>query len=163
MEKILLDNRTRNKIDPRTYVSYRKENNFLIFDFKAYDSSLSSFSDKDNGALYNGDVVEVFLDFGYEHYYEFEVAPNGTSFVAKIIDAKPIFIDNRFFSKEVVVKDKNYFVKMMIDLSAFKKIKYIRFNAFRIETKGIKPNYILQALSPTMSETFHSKDAFIKL
>ena len=52
----------------------------MIFEFSAYDSSLNSFSNIDNDELYNGDVVEVFLDLGDEVYYEFEVAPNGASF-----------------------------------------------------------------------------------
>ena len=163
IKKQLLDNRTGKIIEPKTYVSYKKENNHLTFCFKAYDSSLNSYSTKDNDALYNGDVVEVFLDFGDEYYFEFEVAPSGATFVAKIDNMKPIFIDDSFFDSDVVVKNKDYYVKMVIDLSCFKNIKYIRFNAFRIETQGIKPEYILQALSPTLSNSFHVRDKFMEL
>lgn len=159
----LLNNRDGTIIDPKTYVSYERKGDILTFAFEAYDSSLNSFSDMDNDALYNGDVVEVFLDLGDEYYYEFEVAPNGATFVATIMDAKPTFIDPRFFSKEVMIKGNDYFVQMTIDLSALPYRGHIKFNAFRIETKGIRPNHILQALSPTLSETFHVKDAFIKL
>ena len=52
---------------------------------------------------------------------------------------------------------------MIIDLSAFNHKGDIKFNAFRIETKGIKSDYILQALSPTLSNTFHVREKFIKL
>ena len=50
---------------------------------------------------------------------------------------------------------------MIIDLGKFKQIKQIKFNAFRIETKGIKQDYILQALSPTLKDIFHVRDKFI--
>ena len=161
--KRLLDNRTGKEIEPKTIVSYEIDNSYLKFCFEAYDSSLNSFSSIDNDELYNGDVVEVFLDFGDAFYYEFEVAPNGATFVAKIIDGKPVFIKNDFFKSNVKVEGHNYFVEMIIDLSKLKQKESIKFNAYRIETKGIKTNYILQALSPTLSNTFHVRDKFIEL
>ena len=65
--------------------------------------------------------------------------------------------------EEVEIKGNDYFVKMSIDLTKLGQIKHIKFNAFRIETKGIETNYILQALSPTLSDTFHVREKFIKL
>lgn len=161
--KQLLDNRTGKLIEPKTNVSYQLKGDVLTFNFEAYDSSLNSFSNVDNDTIYKGDVVEVFLDLGEDHYYEFEVAPNGTIFVAKIINFTPIFIPRNFFKSNVVVKDNNYFAEMIIDLSAFNHKGDIKFNAFRIETKAIKSDYILQALSPTLSNTFHVREKFIKL
>ena len=159
----LLDNRSGKLIEPKTYVSFKKQGNSLVFNFEAYDSSLNSYSDEDNDELFNGDVVEVFLDLGFEEYFEFEVAPNGAKFVAKIKDGKPVFINDEFLKTQARIERKNYFVKMVVDLSKFDKIKNIKFNAFRIETKGIKPEFILQALSPTLCNTFHVREKFVKL
>ena len=157
----LFDNHTGKKAIPETLVSYKKEENKLLFEFIAKDSSLSSYSNKDNDEIYRGDVVEIFLDFGDEYYYEFEVAPNGTTFVAKIINGTPLFIKNDFFKNKAIIDGQTYKVNMAIDLDKFKQIKHIKFNAFRIETKGIKQDYILQALSPTLKDTFHVRDKFI--
>ena len=161
--KRLLDNRTGKEGNPQTLFSYKKDGKYLVFEFYATESSLSSYSDVDNGDLYNGDVVELFLDFGDEFYYEFEVAPNGKKFVAKSYNSKPVFIENDFFESSVNIKGSDYYVTMKIDLSKLNKTENIYFNAFRIETKGIKPEYILQALSPTLSNSFHVRDKFIKL
>ena len=159
----LLDNRTGQKADIKTMFEAKRIKNSLVFLFDAYESSLNSYSDKDNGELFKGDVVEVFLDLGLEEYFEFEVAPNGKNFVATIKERKPPLIPNDFFKSEVVIKDQNYFVKMMIDLSKFNNVKDIKFNAFRIETKGIKTEYYLQALSPTLCNDFHIRDKFVIL
>lgn len=159
----LLDNRSEKEVEPKTLLSVNRIDDTLIFEFSAYDSSLNSFSNIDNDELYNGDVVEVFLDLGDEFYYEFEVAPNGASFVAKIVNGTPVFINNDFFAPSSSIKDNSYFVTMKIDLSELGNNKKIRYNAFRIETKRIETNYILEALSPTLSNTFHVRDKFIEL
>lgn len=159
----LLDNRSGKEVEPKTLLSVNRINDTLIFEFSAYDSSLNSFSNIDNDELYNGDVVEVFLDLGDEFYYEFEVAPNGASFVAKIVNGTPVFINNDFFAPSSFIKDNSYFVTMKIDLSELGNNKKIRYNAFRIETKRIETNYILEALSSTLSNTFHVRDKFIEL
>ena len=157
----LFDNRTGKLANPRTDFEYFKQDNLLMFNFVAYESSLSSYSNKDNDTLYKGDVVEVFLDIGIDGYYEFEVAPNGATFIAKIVNQQIEFIKNNFFKSEVEIINDSYKVKMIIDLSNFKEIKYLKFNAFRIETKGIRQDYILQAYSPTLSNTFHKRDKFV--
>ena len=161
--KRLLDNRSGDKGIPKTLFSFKKIKSFLVFTFYASDSSLSSYSDIDNGDLFNGDVVELFLDLGDDFYYEFEVAPNGKIFVAKSYNGKPVFIENNFFFSEVKIRKQSYMVKMRIDLTKLKETNAIKFNAFRIETKGIKSEYILQALSPTLSNSFHVRDKFISL
>ena len=163
MEYRLFNNRTGKLEEPITNISFEMLGNFLVFNFEAFNSSLNSFSNKNNDEIYNGDVVEVFLDLGDDFYYEFEVAPNGTTFIAKIINKLPVFVENTFFESNVKVIDNNYFVEMRIDLSKLSQYKEIKFNAFRIETKGIKPNYILQALCPTLTDTFHVREKFIKI
>ena len=161
--KQLLDNRSGKLSVPTTNVSYKIKDNFFVCSFEAYESSLNSFSNKNNDEIYNGDVVEVFLDLGDDFYYEFEVAPNGATFIAKILNGNIIFVENTFFESNVRIEGNNYFVKMKIDLSKLGESKNIKFNAFRIETKGIKPNYILQALCPTLSNSFHVRDKFVKI
>lgn len=160
---LLLDNRTGRQIEPKTSFTYTKKNNHLFFQFIAYDSSLNSYSNNDNDELYKGDVVEIFLDLGDDFYYEFEVAPAGATFIAKIINGTPLFIKKDFFKSKVTIDGQTYKVNMAIDLDKYKQIKHIKFNAFRIETKGIRQNYILQALSPTLTDSFHVRNKFVEL
>ena len=148
----------------KTEFSIKRKGNVLLCRFNAYDSSLNSYSNKDNDRQYDGDVVEIFIDIGEkDSYLEIEVAPNGTTFIANITNLKINFIDGSFVKPKVKVEGNNYFVDLEIDLSRFNIIKPIYYNAFRIETKNIKTNYILLALSPTLCETFHVRDKFIAL
>ena len=161
---ILKDNRTGLDSLVKTEFSIKQEGKRLFCLFNAFDSSLSSYGDKDNDELYHGDVVEIFIDVGEkDSYLEIEVAPNGAIFVANVTNSKVNFIDNTFVKSKVNIERNNYFVSLEIDLSGFNIIKPIYYNAFRIETKGIKENYILQALAPTLCETFHVRDKFIVL
>lgn len=68
-----------------------------------------------------------------------------------------------FFQSEAKIVKDSYEVRMSIDLSRLGVIKSLKFNAFRIETKGIKSDLILQAYSPTLSNTFHVKECFIEM
>ena len=159
----LLDNRTGKESTLRTNFSYCKKDCFLIFEFEAKDSALNSYSNENNDEQYKGDVCEVFLDVGEEEYYEFEVAPNGTTFVAKIINGTPYFIDSSFFMSVVEKGFRSYKVKMVIDLTRFMPLETLKFNAFRIETKGVRQDLILQAYSPTLSNTFHVRECFVNI
>ena len=154
----LLDNRTGKEGSPLTTLDIYQKDHYLVFVFDAYESSLNSYSKQDNDLLYKGDVVEVFLDSGDDFYYEFEVAPNGAKFSAKIKDGHAELIEPSFFEELSKINGSNYHVEMKFDLS---KIKPLRYNAFRIETKGVKQDYILEALSPTLSDTFHVKEKFL--
>ena len=159
----LLDNRTGQKGEPNTLFSYRKDGEYIFFVFIAYDSSLESYSSIKNDTLYKGDVVEVFLDLGDAFYYEIEIAPNGTIFVAKILNRQIEFINDSFLKSKVTINKNNYRVEMEIDLSKLKPNSHVKFNAFRIETKGVESEYILQSLSPTLCDTFHVKNKFISI
>lgn len=165
MKKVqLFDNRTGEPANPKTLLSYKIKGGKLLFDFIAYDSSLNSYSNINNDELYKGDVVEVFLDVGKEDYYEFEVAPNGACFVAKISRKTPIFIDKSCFKCKSSIKNNDYYVTMIIDLDILNPDNNkIKFNAFRIETKKIRQDYILEALSPTLCDSFHVREKFIDL
>ena len=161
---ILRDNITGLESSVKTEFSIEQKGKHLICLFKAYDSSLTSHGNKDNDELYRGDVVEVFLDIGEPNsYFEIEVAPNGKKFVANIINKEIHFIDNNFVKSKVEIQNNDYFVTIDIDLTKLNILKPIRYNAYRIETKGIKENYLLLAASPTMCDTFHVRDSFIDL
>ena len=163
MEYILKDNRTGNASPLRTRFSIIRDNSRLKCSFEAYDSSLNSYSSVDNDDLYKGDAVEIFLDFGDEdRYLEIEVAPNGTKFVAFIINKEINFIDPNLVETRSVIKGNDYFVDIDVDLSKFKVNGPIKFNAYRIETKRIKRDYILLAVNPTLCGTFHVRNSFIK-
>ena len=147
----------------KTLVSCHKLGNVLFYKIKAFNSSLNSFSDRDNDALYRGDTVEVFLDLGDKgFYYEFEVAPNGAVFVAKKYSDHLEFIDKSFFRAESKIDGNDYEVYMEIDLSNFAPYQTIKHNVYRIETKGIKSDYILAALEPTLCNSFHVRSKFIE-
>ena len=158
--KRLLDNMTGKIGIPETLFSYKRENNVLVFEFIAKESSLTSYSNIHNDKLYDDNVVEVFLDLGDEFYYEFEVAPNGATFIATIINRKITFFDDNFFSATSTIQDDSYHVIMKMDLSKLGNSKPIKFNAFRIERKH---GCVLQALSPTLCDTFHIRNKFIEL
>ena len=161
---ILRDNITGLQSSVKTEFSIEQKGKHLICLFKAYDSSLTSHGNKDNDELYRGDVVEVFLDIGEPNsYLEIEVAPNGKKFVANIINKEIHFIDNNFVKSKVEIQNNDYIVTIDIDLTKLNILKPIKYNAYRIETKGIKENYLLLAASPTMCDTFHVRDSFIDL
>lgn len=156
----LKNNRDGAKGIPETIVTWKKEGNILVFNFEAKDSSLKSFSNKNNDTLWYENVVEVFLDLGDDFYYEFEIAPNGTSFIAKIKNRAITFFEQNFFSHKVEIKGSSYLVEMRCDLDKLSYTpKYIKFNAFRHERVGNLDKEL--ALSPTLCETFHVREKFI--
>ena len=164
MKYILKDNRTGKDGQVLTKLSVMKDDNHLIFSFEAYGSSLNSFSSIDNDTLWKGDVVEVFLDVGEkDSYLEIEVAPNGARFVANIINREIHFIDNSFVKTKSAIKNDAYFVDIDIDLSKLNITAPLMFNAYRIETLGIQSDYLFLAINPTLSNTFHVRDSFIKV
>lgn len=148
---------------PKTLFKLERKGDLLVFNFKAFDSCLYSFSNEKNSDLWKGCVCEVFLDLGDDYYYEFEVAPNGATFIAKIKERKIIFFDCDFFYSKTSVDRNTYYVSMHIDLSKLSDIRSIRYNAFRVETKPNEKEQILSALNPTLCETFHIRDKFVKL
>ena len=144
---------------PKTSFEIERIDGCIKATFIAYDSSLISFSDKDNDDLWRGNVVELFLDLGdKDFYYEFEVAPNGRKFIAKKYIDHLEYLSPSSFKSEVIRDGNNYKATMMIEAKTNKEILY---NAFRIERK--EKSNVLEALSPTYCDTFHVRDKFIKL
>ena len=155
--KPLYDNLTGKLAIPKTEVEYSRKGDILEFNFVAHDSSLKSYSDEKNSDLWKDNVVEVFLDFkDRKFYYEFEVAPNGATFVAQKYKNKLVFVDDSFFSSDVKIDGNDYIVKMQINMKLLGKKDVFAFNMFRIEGST------LEALHPTLCDTFHKREKFIK-
>ncbi len=163
--KYLLDNFTGKTASPKTTIDIKSKGSCLVFSFVAEESSLFSYSKKNNDDLWKGSVVEVFLDLGdKDFYYEFEVAPNGATFIAKKYVDHLEFIKNDFFKSSTSNEGRTYKVEMEIDLSKLKITNNIKYNCFRIENECPKEKSDnLAALSPTLCDTFHVRDKFINL
>ena len=159
----LVNNFNGNVAKKKTTFELIKREHKLIFKFVAYNSCLFSYSNKDNDDLWKGCVCEVFLDLGDEFYYEFEVAPNGASFIGKIIDRKVTFFKQDFFKSESTIKGNTYYITMEIDFTKLNNPKHIKYNAFRVETLPKEKEQDLSALNPTLCGTFHVRDKFISL
>ena len=158
------ENITGQEADIKTEFSIKREGNILHCFYKAFDTSFYSASKVDNGNLFDGDVVEIFIYIGEkDSYLEIEVAPNGTTFVANITNRKIDYIDNSFVKAQVERKEKDYFVSLDIDLSRFNVQVPIEYNAFRIERENGEVPYRIYALNPTLCGTFHVRDKFIFL
>ncbi|MBR4377548.1 MAG: hypothetical protein IKP50_01475 [Bacilli bacterium] len=155
---LLKNNRNGKPGIPTTEVECFYNDDVLVFNFVAYDSTLESFSNRNNDEIWRGNVVEVFLDVGeLEYYYEFEVAPNGTIFVAQKYKDKLIFVNNNFFNAKVEKRGNSYVARMEIETRKIAKTNNLLFNAFRCEGDS------LEALSPTFSDTFHKKEYFVSV
>lgn len=156
---LLKENFTGNSPKYKTIFRFHKGLKFYTFYFKAFDSQLFSYSDKYNDDLYNGDVCEVFIKYGFDnHYYEIEVAPNGAVFLADIENIDGKFSGTRltenFIKSTAKCGQNSYIIKIKIPRSVI-KTKKVEFNAFRIETEGGIVNKNLFALHPTKCGTFH--------
>lgn len=156
------DNLTGSVPNRKTELEIIKEENTVSFNFACSKSDLISYSNIDNDKLYLASVVEVFLDVGEKRYYEIEVAPNGATFFAKILNRNIEFIDNDLFESSVHIEGAKYFVTIKVDLSKIRDFNLVKFNACRIE-KDKEGNTSLYALFPTNCETFHVPEKFIKL
>ena len=149
----------------QTDFDVKRKGDELIFAFHAYNSAFYCAGNKYNDPIYNGSVVEVFITYGKEnHYYEVEIAPNGTTFLADIENINGSFktnlIKDCFIKSEVNVINNDYQVMIHFPVDKIKTESPL-FNAFRIEFVDNKQN--LYALNPTMCATFHRMEAFIDL
>ena len=160
---ILLNNYDTTEPSKLTEFNYVKNANLITFNFDCHDSALYSFTDKDNDDLWRGCVVEVFLDTGLDFYYEFEAAPNGAVFAAKIRNRKIEYIDPSIIKAKATVVGNGYQIQLIVDLNKLEKGDELKFNAFRVENKKGETVQQLQALNPTLCETFHVREKFIRL
>jgi len=163
----LLDNITGERAIYTTKFKMNIKDDKLIVKFVATNCSMNSYSDKYNDPIYNGDVCELFLAVGKkDKYWEFEVAPNKTMFFAEITNAGGDIEVNKIEKNPAKLKSFRLFktvyhtITFKLDDLQIKDIDDIEFNAFRIETDGVKPDKHLFALFPTCSGSFHKRRAF---
>ncbi len=143
----------------------------LIFEFDCKNSQFYSAYDKYNDPIWEGDVCEAFIctNGKKDLYYEIEVAPNGTVFLKQIkylgigkleeFDIKQNFVDAKV---EILKSDYKVKFSVPLDKIGYDKNVGILFNAYRIETEGGIPDKNLLALNPTLCDTFHNNEYFIK-
>lgn len=162
---LLKENTNNGHVLHPTELSVRRENDYVVFTFVAKRSSFYSAGNKYNDPLYDGSVVEVFIDYGKaNHYYEVEVAPNGAVFLADIenINGKTLIncLDNCFVKTDVKIDGDAYTATIKIPLEKI-KTERPKVNAFRIEFVDNKQ--YLYALNPTLCDKFHRMEYFIDL
>ena len=175
IKKTLKENYT-DKIIPEleTTVEIVMTETELSFEFFCKKSQFFSAGDTYNAPLFEGDVCEAFIctSGDIKHYYEIEVAPNGSIFLYKMrniargeCEEIPVPESENFIKSEVERFGEDYRLKFSMPLD---KIGYdpkigIKFNAFRIETEGGHTDMHLLAINPTKCETFHCPEYFVDL
>ncbi len=156
-----------------TAVEILKDGNVLTFNFTADHSVCYCPYANYNDELFEGDVCEVF--FGSDEkrivYYEMVVAPNGAKLLIKVTDRGNNDFDldyipeNECFIKTSAQKTPSGY-KVSISFDAEKARtgdgEFI-FNAFRIDTDGEECEKHLFALNPSLCNSFHYSQAFVKM
>jgi hypothetical protein len=174
IKRELRNSRTGEKSDFTTNVIIKMTETDLSFEFFCKNSKFYSADDKYNGPIFDGDVCEAFIstDGTINNYFEIEVAPNNTVFLNRIYNPGggafqtfPIDESENFVTSEVEINGNDYRLKFSVPLEkiGYTKEKGILFNAYRIETEGGHTDLHLLALNPTMCDTFHMSEYFIKL
>lgn len=165
---LLKENTKGGKSKYPTTIEVKFNEDEISFCFDAKNSSLESFSNKYNDNLWKSNVVEVFIDVGKKNkYWEIEVAPNGTIFLAEVtrINEKNTLdmINDCFVKANVTLTNDSYrtLITIPLDKISYTKEKGIRFNAYRIEME--KDKQYLMSLFPTMCDTFHKPSSFREL
>ncbi len=169
----LLDCRTGGPAAYPTTLEILDRGNELVFRFTADHAAFFCPYSGYNESHYIGDVCEVFLELSPNCYYEIELTPQGSLFLALIhwqgrdADGTPIYTMDP-------VPEKDCFVNIHVERQPDRYIAEIivpkarlcpnaRFNAFRIETDGGERDKHLFALSPTLEPRFHIPQAFAAL
>ena len=146
----------------------------VTFDFFCKNSQFFSAGDKYNDPIFDGDVCEAFIsiDGTIHNYYEIEVAPNNTIFLNKVhnpgngkFELTEIPESENFIkaSVEFLGNDYRLIFSLPLDKIYYSKEDGILFNAFRIETEGGHTDLHLLSLNPTLCDTFHMSEYFVKL
>lgn len=169
MKAILKENISGEISNIKTTVEASWKEDIFTIRFECHNSQRYCPFTKDNDPLYEGDVCEVFITSkdALNDYFEFEIAPNGCVFCAKVY-RNPLteervltMLPHLVFSAVDPLTD-GYSAILGLPLQALGLFKReeIRLNIFRIETDG--GNHIdLLALNPTRKSTFHVPEAFL--
>jgi len=167
----LKDNKTGKQATYKTDFSIELTKKYILVTFIAHSSKFNSYSDKYNDEIYKGDVCELFLatSKNKNRYYEIEVAPNNTAYLAEIYNNNGVlehyYIEENFLTTNVVKDKDTYKATISIPLEKLKytSLEDFYFNAFRIETDGGEIEKYLFAFNPTLCGSFHKPEFFVKL
>lgn len=155
-----------------TTVTVKENDEAFVFSFFAENSRFYCPFSNYNEDHWMGDVCEIFIGSKStpERYYEIEVSPENAIFVAKVTNHGVGNFELEMVPENNLVKTKawkegdDYFVEIALIKSAFGvSAEDVEFNALRVETDGGVPNKYLFALSPTLCDTFHKREAFVPL
>lgn len=174
MKYLLKENFTGEKACYETTLEITETEKSYVFNFQAKNSTFYCPYKNYNENLYEGDVCEVFIGNinDLANYYEIEISPEGAIFLAKVYNdgggkeesLHLTYIENELLEVVTEKVGKDYTVKIAIDKKTLNiPLDEIGFNAFRIDTDGIKQDMHLFSLNPTKCETFHKLGYFVKL
>lgn len=170
MAHYLLENKKGGKAVYETLLSVRESEEAYIFSFYAKNNRSYCPYAQNNEKLWLGDVCEIFIgdERDPHHYYEVEIAPNGAVFFGWVYNPdgnfKVSFPPADGLSYRAEQKGDNYEVEITLSKKIIVwPLERIAFNAFRIETDGGVPEKHLFALNPTLCNTFHRPEGFVRL
>lgn len=157
----------------KLYVQYTNEELFVNF-IGTYNGTPDIPYSGEMQLTWKGEVVESFLSpYGSEkEYFEFDIAPNGSSFCAKILNLDGETGYNRMFSEtpieiETTQRTDGFEVQIRVpfsvmikegDRQSFKTLPW-KCNFYRVDS--FNKEYC--ALSPTWIGNFHVTKSFIRL
>lgn len=139
------------------------------FFFGVRDEDVISPFQEDNEDIWQGDAVEVFLspDGNREHYFELEVSPLGVRFWGEVTFSggeKRLKKLPPPFRADAARTQEGYVVQIKLPLAAMRGYDRaaVMLNAFRLDKKA-DGRQKLYALNPTLCESFHKPQKFIKV
>ena len=139
------------------------------FFFGVRDEDVISPFQEDNEDIWQGDAVEVFLspDGNPEHYFELEVSPFGVRFWGEVTflgGEKRLKKLPPPFRADAARTQEGYVVQIKLPLAAMRGYDRaaVMLNAFRLDKKA-DGRQKLYALNPTLCESFHKPQEFIKV
>ena len=139
------------------------------FFFGVRDEDVISPFQEDNEDIWQGDAVEVFLspDGNLEHYFELEVSPFGVRFWGEVTFSggeKRLKKLPPPFEADVSRSKEGYAVQIKLPVGAMQGFarRAVMLNAFRVD-KHLDGDQDLYALNPTLCESFHKPQKFIKV
>jgi len=133
------------------------------------------FTTTETNQLWDWDVAEVFIGSDFEninHYYEFEVSPQGEWVDLDIHHDAPHPADGWMWQSGMESKarideaKKIFYVEMKIPFAAIDKRPPANFREFRVNfyrCQGAEPGRVYVAWQPTGQPSFHVPEAFGRL
>ena len=168
---VLKNNRTGKDFPEfNTVVDVSLTDTHLIFEFVAENTKFFSYCEGYNSEIWKGDVCEAYIcsDGSRVNYFEIQVAPNGSIYCSKVYNPdgnfRTTFIEENPVESAVEKIGNDIKVRFSIPLSVigYDQENGLLINVFRIETEGGETDKNLLALNPTLCNTYHKPEFFVK-